>query len=160
VGLEPSCIAALRHDAPGLLADDPMAAAVAAATQTFAEFVNQSGWAPPEVGGEALVQTHCQQHTVMGFEADRAVMAAAGITASVPVAECCGLAGNSVPSAATIRCRRPPGSASFCLPCVTPHPPRRSSPTASAAEPRSPTARLVSLSTSPSYWADALRQAR
>jgi Fe-S oxidoreductase len=56
--------------------------------------VNQSGWAPPEVGGEALVQTHCHQHAVMGFEADRAVMAAAGITASVPDAGSCGLAGN------------------------------------------------------------------
>jgi Fe-S oxidoreductase len=94
VGLEPSCTAALRHDAPALLAENPLAAATATATRTFAEFVNQSGWQPPHVGGEALVQTHCHQHAVIGFDADRSVMAAAGITATVPDSGCCGLAGN------------------------------------------------------------------
>jgi FAD/FMN-containing dehydrogenase/Fe-S oxidoreductase len=94
VGLEPSCIAALRHDGPALLPDDPVAAAAAAATHTFAEFLEQSGWEPPQVGGQALVQTHCHQHAVMGFDADRAVMAAAGIAATVPDSGCCGLAGN------------------------------------------------------------------
>jgi Fe-S oxidoreductase len=94
VGLEPSCTAALRHDAPALLPDNPLAAATAAATQTFAEFLSRSGWEPPEVGGEALVQTHCHQHAVVGFDADRSVMAAAGIHATVPDSGCCGLAGN------------------------------------------------------------------
>jgi Fe-S oxidoreductase len=46
------------------------------------------------VGGEALVQTHCHQHAVIGFEADRALMEAAGIRATVPDSGCCGLAGN------------------------------------------------------------------
>jgi Fe-S oxidoreductase len=40
------------------------------------------------------VQTHCHQHAVIGFDADRSVMAAAGITATVPDSGCCGLAGN------------------------------------------------------------------
>jgi Fe-S oxidoreductase len=94
VGLEPSCTAALRHDAPALLPDNPLAAATAAGTHTFAEFLNESGWEPPHVGGEALVQTHCHQHAVVGFDADRSVMAAAGIKATVPDSGCCGLAGN------------------------------------------------------------------
>jgi FAD/FMN-containing dehydrogenase/Fe-S oxidoreductase len=94
VGLEPSCIAALRHDAPALLPDNPLAATAAGLTRTFAEFLNQSGWEPPRVGGEALVQTHCHQHAVIGFDADRSVMAAAGINATVPDSGCCGLAGN------------------------------------------------------------------
>jgi Fe-S oxidoreductase len=94
VGLEPSCIAALRHDGPALLPDNPLVAAAAAATHTFAEFLNGSGWQPPHVGGEALVQTHCHQHAVIGFDADRAVMAGAGINATVPDSGCCGLAGN------------------------------------------------------------------
>jgi FAD/FMN-containing dehydrogenase/Fe-S oxidoreductase len=94
VGLEPSCTAALRHDAPALLPDNPLATATAAATHTFAEFLNRSGWEPPEVGGQALVQTHCHQHAVVGFDADRSVMAAAGIKATVPDSGCCGLAGN------------------------------------------------------------------
>ncbi|MGH3638786.1 MAG: FAD-binding and (Fe-S)-binding domain-containing protein [Mycobacterium sp.] len=94
VGLEPSCTAALRHDGPALLPDNPLAASAAAATRTFAEFLDQSGWEPPSVGGQALVQTHCHQHAVMGFDADRSVMAAAGIDATVPDSGCCGLAGN------------------------------------------------------------------
>jgi Fe-S oxidoreductase len=94
VGLEPSCTAALRHDAPALLPDNPHAATAAGLTRTFAEFLNQSGWQPPRVGGEALVQTHCHQHAVVGFDADRSVMAAAGIDATVPDSGCCGLAGN------------------------------------------------------------------
>ncbi|MDX6550039.1 MAG: hypothetical protein QOJ31_723, partial [Gaiellales bacterium] len=94
VGLEPSCTAALRHDAPALLPDNPLSASAAAATHTFAEFLNQSGWEPPQVGGQALVQTHCHQHAVMGFDADRSMMAAAGIEATIPDSGCCGLAGN------------------------------------------------------------------
>lgn len=94
VGLEPSCTAALRQDAPDLLAGNHLAAAAAASTYTLAEFLTQQGWKPPQVGGEALVQPHCHQHAVLGFDADKALMAAAGIKAVVPDAGCCGLAGN------------------------------------------------------------------
>ncbi|WP_433021696.1 FAD-binding and (Fe-S)-binding domain-containing protein [Kribbella sp. CA-294648] len=94
VGLEPSCTAALRQDAPDLLPDNPLATAAAASTYTLAEFLINAGWEPPQVGGEALVQPHCHQHAVLGFDADKALMAAAGIKAVVPDAGCCGLAGN------------------------------------------------------------------
>jgi FAD/FMN-containing dehydrogenase/Fe-S oxidoreductase len=94
VGLEPSCTAALRHDAPDLVADNPLVDQAAHATRTFAEFLAESGWEPPHVGREALVQTHCHQHAVLGFDADRRVMAAAGVDATVPDSGCCGLAGN------------------------------------------------------------------
>ncbi len=94
VGLEPSCTAALRHDAADLLPQNPLVGALGAATHTFAEFLHRSGWTPPQAGGDALVQTHCHQHAVLGFDADRAVMAAAGISAEVPDSGCCGLAGN------------------------------------------------------------------
>ncbi|MDO0978142.1 FAD-binding and (Fe-S)-binding domain-containing protein [Mycolicibacterium frederiksbergense] len=94
IGLEPSCTAALRRDAPELLPDDPRAAQAAAATHTFAEFLVASGWQPPRLDTRALVQTHCHQHAVLGFDADRALMAAAGIDADIPDSGCCGLAGN------------------------------------------------------------------
>lgn len=94
VGLEPSCTAVLRRDAIDLMPDDTRAPGVAAATHTFAEFLVGSGWQPPQLGTNALVQTHCHQHAVLGFDADRALMAAAGIVAEVPDAGCCGLAGN------------------------------------------------------------------
>jgi len=94
VGLEPSCTAALRHDAPDLIADNPLAEQAAKSTRTFAELLVEADWTPPQVGGEALVQTHCHQHAVLGFDADRHLMSAAGIDATVPDSGCCGLAGN------------------------------------------------------------------
>ncbi|WP_432892020.1 FAD-binding and (Fe-S)-binding domain-containing protein [Kribbella sp. CA-245084] len=94
VGLEPSCTAALRHDAPDLIVDNPLVGAAAANTRTLSELLVDAGWKPPQVGGEALVQTHCHQHAILGFDADRALMDAAGIDATVPDSGCCGLAGN------------------------------------------------------------------
>jgi Fe-S oxidoreductase len=61
---------------------------------TFAELLARSDWEPPDVGADALVQTHCHQHAVLGFDADRALMKKAGINADVPDSGCCGLAGN------------------------------------------------------------------
>jgi FAD/FMN-containing dehydrogenase/Fe-S oxidoreductase len=94
VGLEPSCTAVLRRDAAELLHGDPRAESLAASTLTFAEFLTRSDWQPPEVATDALVQTHCHQHAVLGFDADRALMARAGIRADIPDSGCCGLAGN------------------------------------------------------------------
>ena len=94
VGLEPSCTAVLRRDAVELLHDDSRAAALAASTVTFAEFLTRTEWQPPNVAADALVQTHCHQHAVLGFDADRALMEKAGIRADVPDSGCCGLAGN------------------------------------------------------------------
>jgi Fe-S oxidoreductase len=94
VGLEPSCTAVLRRDAAELLPENPLAEAAAAYTVTFAEFLTRTDWQPPKVVTDALVQTHCHQHAVLGFDADRALMAKAGINAVVPDSGCCGLAGN------------------------------------------------------------------
>ena len=94
VGLEPSCTAVLRRDAHELLPDDPRAHQAAESTHTFAEFVLASGWQPPQLEAKALVQTHCHQHAVLGFDADRTLMAKAGIAADIPDSGCCGLAGN------------------------------------------------------------------
>ncbi|GAA3088386.1 FAD-binding and (Fe-S)-binding domain-containing protein [Kribbella aluminosa] len=93
VGLEPSCTAAIRHDAAALV-DNPLVGLATANIQTFSEFLVDSGWAPPQVGGEAFVQPHCHQHAVLGFDADRKLMAAAGIDIDLAAPGCCGLAGN------------------------------------------------------------------
>ncbi len=95
VGLEPSCTAVLRSDLPELLPDDPRAARVAAATRTFAEYLEQlDGWAPPDLHGQQfVVQPHCHQHAVLGFGADRRILQRAGATVTELVG-CCGLAGN------------------------------------------------------------------
>ncbi|MGW0737228.1 FAD-binding and (Fe-S)-binding domain-containing protein [Streptomyces sp. NPDC002851] len=99
IGLEPSCTAVLRSDLLELLGDDPRAPTVARATRTLAETLSDhlpegSAWTPPELTGlTAVVQPHCHQHAVLGFDADRRLLAAAGAEVR-ELAGCCGLAGN------------------------------------------------------------------
>ncbi len=42
----------------------------------------------------AGTQTHCHQHAIMGYDADQALLRAAGVDVDVLDAGCCGLAGN------------------------------------------------------------------
>ena len=93
VGIEPSCTGVLRSDAVELLGDDA-ARRVAASTLTLAEAATRAGWTPPDLGGmRVLAQPHCHHHAVMGWDADKALLQAAGAQVEA-LAGCCGLAGN------------------------------------------------------------------
>jgi Fe-S oxidoreductase len=94
VGLEPSCLAVLRSDAVELT-DDARAVDVAAGVFTLSELLQRTeGWTPPDLTGTTLVvQPHCHQSSVLGFEADLAIMTATGATID-RLSGCCGLAGN------------------------------------------------------------------
>ncbi|MGA5186234.1 FAD-binding and (Fe-S)-binding domain-containing protein [Streptomyces griseoincarnatus] len=96
VGLEPSCTAVFRADAPELLPKDPDVERLRAQTRTLAEILVERAddWRPPRVDARAVVQRHCHQYAVMGFDADREVLRRAGVDADVLDAGCCGLAGN------------------------------------------------------------------
>ena len=94
VGLEPSCLAVFRADAPDLLPDDANVALVASRAMSLAELLEKTpGWEPPEIGGSAVVQPHCHQHAIGGFAPDQRILDAAGIETTT-VEGCCGLAGN------------------------------------------------------------------
>jgi Fe-S oxidoreductase len=105
VGLEPSCTAVFRSDAPNLLGRDRDIQRLTAATVTLSELLlDRAGdWQPPRVPGpggrkadprRALVQMHCHQHAVLGEHADVEVMRRAGVRPDVLDSGCCGLAGN------------------------------------------------------------------
>jgi len=98
VGLEPSCTAVFRSDGPELLPDDPAVRRLHDQTVTLAELLTEHtpGWEPPQVPGrpKALVQVHCHQHAVLGWDADAALLKAAGVDAERLDSGCCGLAGN------------------------------------------------------------------
>jgi len=94
VSLEPSCTAVFRSDAPDLLPDDENIALLRDQTRTLAEVLEETdGWIPPRIEKKAVVQPHCHQHAVLGFDADRKIMERVGITATT-LDGCCGLAGN------------------------------------------------------------------
>ncbi|MDN4477414.1 FAD-binding and (Fe-S)-binding domain-containing protein [Demequina sp. SYSU T00039] len=101
VGVEPSCMAVLRGDLVDLLPEDPRAAAVARGTYTLAEVLTgrspvkpREGWRMPDLSDvTAVVQPHCHQYSVMGYAADRELLARAGATVT-ETSGCCGLAGN------------------------------------------------------------------
>ncbi|MEO6472800.1 MAG: FAD-linked oxidase C-terminal domain-containing protein [Aeromicrobium sp.] len=94
VGLEPSCLSVMRSDAVELL-DDPRAIDVAKGVFTLAELLGRTdSWSPPDLTGQTVVvQPHCHQASVMGFEADMALLVATGATVQ-RLSGCCGLAGN------------------------------------------------------------------
>ncbi len=94
VGLEPSCTAVLRGDAVELV-PGPATQRVAAATHTLAELLaTRPDWSPPDLSDvHGVAQPHCHQHAVLGYEADRALLARAGARIDA-VGGCCGLAGN------------------------------------------------------------------
>ncbi|MBL1084393.1 FAD-binding oxidoreductase [Streptomyces actinomycinicus] len=97
IGLEPSCTAVFRSDAPELLPGDQDVQRLAGQTRTFAEQLVHHApddWRPPQLARQATVQTHCHQHAVMKFDADRELMRRAHLDAEVLDEGCCGLAGN------------------------------------------------------------------
>jgi FAD/FMN-containing dehydrogenase/Fe-S oxidoreductase len=95
VGLEPSCLATLRSDAEELL-DDPRAGEVARGVLSLAEFLtsrDDQGWLPDLTGVEIVAQPHCHQASVIGWEADLALLERTGASVT-RIGGCCGLAGN------------------------------------------------------------------
>ena len=94
IGLEPSCTATLKSDAVDLLGT-AAAKTVAGAVSTLAETLTAApGWLPPRLDGvPVLAQPHCHHSAVLGWDADEALLRAAGAQLT-RVAGCCGLAGN------------------------------------------------------------------
>ncbi|WP_374106972.1 FAD-binding and (Fe-S)-binding domain-containing protein [Mumia sp. zg.B17] len=94
VGLEPSCLAVLRSDAVELT-DDPRAVEVAGGVFTLAELLARTpGWVAPDLSDVTIVaQPHCHHASVLGWQADAALLQGAGATVT-RLGGCCGLAGN------------------------------------------------------------------
>ncbi len=95
VGVEPSCTAVWRSDAPELLPDDANVAALNGKVLTLAEFLaTDEDFVAPDLSGHTIVaQPHCHHASVIGWNVDRQLLQATGATLIV-VGGCCGLAGN------------------------------------------------------------------
>lgn len=98
VGLEPSCTAVFRSDAPDLLPEDLDIARLHDQTVTLAELLTEHtpGWSPPRLDDvHTITQVHCHQHAVLDdWAADEKLLSDAGATRERLDSGCCGLAGN------------------------------------------------------------------
>ena len=97
VGVEPSCTAVLRDDLLDLLPEDPRSALVSSATHTLAEVLSalpaSERRLPSLEGVEIVAQPHCHHYSVMGWDADQALLESLGARVT-RLEGCCGLAGN------------------------------------------------------------------
>jgi len=96
VGIEPSCIATLRTDLPGLFPDDPRAAAVAAGAVSVPEALrlHAPDWLPPRrLSGPVAILVHCHQHATTGASAELRLLERCGALPQILDAGCCGGAG-------------------------------------------------------------------
>ena len=95
VGLEPSCVAAFRHEVLQLYPNRQDAKRLATQTYMLTEFLDQKApdWKPPHIEGDALVHGHCHQKAVMGLDFQTDALRRAGLDVKVPESGCCGMAG-------------------------------------------------------------------
>ena len=97
VGVEPSCTAVLRDDLLDLLPDDPRSLLVSSAMRTLAEVLSalpaSARHLPSLEGVEIVAQPHCHHYSVMGWDADQALLESLGARVT-RLEGCCGLAGN------------------------------------------------------------------
>nr|WP_220488278.1 FAD-binding and (Fe-S)-binding domain-containing protein [Tessaracoccus sp. MC1756] len=95
VGVEPSCTAVWRSDAPELLPEDENVAALDGKVLTLAEFLTADpDFTPPDLSGHTIVaQPHCHHASVIGWAKDQTILLQTGADL-VQVGGCCGLAGN------------------------------------------------------------------
>ena len=97
VGVEPSCTAVLRDDLLDLLPEDPRSLLVSSGTRTLAEVLSalpaSARHLPSLEGVEIVAQPHCHHYSVMGWDADQALLESLGARVT-RLEGCCGLAGN------------------------------------------------------------------
>ncbi|MFJ9544187.1 FAD-binding and (Fe-S)-binding domain-containing protein [Streptomyces sp. NPDC101225] len=92
---EPSCAAALRHDAPALLGTES-ARRVAARVRSFAGALAERAdpaW-KPAVPDRVTLQTHCHEYAVFGERTQSELLRRLGVDHVDEANGCCGLAGN------------------------------------------------------------------
>ncbi len=93
VVLEPGCHSVFRDEMVKLLPGDAAAEKLARQTVSLGELLENRGWQPRRIGGQALLHGHCHQKALGGTQADLALLKAAGIETSAPETGCCGMAG-------------------------------------------------------------------
>ncbi len=92
---EPSCAATFRDELSQMLPHDQHAKRLVRQTRTLAELLGDTeGFTPPRLARRALFHGHCHHKSVMGIDADKALLERMGLELEAPATGCCGLAGS------------------------------------------------------------------
>ncbi|WP_206998582.1 FAD-binding and (Fe-S)-binding domain-containing protein [Trinickia mobilis] len=94
VGLEPGCMSVFKDELLKMFPDDPRAKALSDNAFLLADFLNISGYRPPEFHAEVIVHAHCHQKSLFGVAGERAILGAMGVNATWLDSGCCGMAGS------------------------------------------------------------------
>lgn len=94
VVLEPACASVFRDELLELFPFDAQARRLAAQVRTLAEFLGAHGGPPfPPLRRKALLHGHCHQKSILGMDADHALLRSLGLQLDCPDTGCCGMAG-------------------------------------------------------------------
>jgi Fe-S oxidoreductase len=91
---EPSCAAVFRDELLNLFPEDPLARKLRDQTFLLSEFLAKHAHPLPKLPGKALVQAHCHQKSVLGFDTEKVLLEKLGLEVNMPEAGCCGMAGS------------------------------------------------------------------
>jgi Fe-S oxidoreductase len=94
IGLEPSCLAVFRDELPNMFPADAAATRLARQSLTLGELLGGSGYVPPRLDREALVQVHCHHGAVLSYGSERQLLEQMGLRLTIPDSGCCGMAGS------------------------------------------------------------------
>jgi Fe-S oxidoreductase len=93
VFLEPSCASVFRDELTNMLPRERDAHRLREQVVLLSELLDQYDVDLPRVDRNALVQAHCHHSSVLGLDAERAVMSKIGLHATILDSGCCGMAG-------------------------------------------------------------------
>ncbi|HJV59853.1 MAG TPA: FAD-binding oxidoreductase, partial [Albitalea sp.] len=97
VVLEPACLSVFKEELPMMLPRDEQAKRLREQSLLLPDFIAQQAararFAP--LSRRALVQPHCHHRSVLGFDAEKTLLAdRLGLDLQVPDSGCCGMAGS------------------------------------------------------------------
>ncbi|MGH2514818.1 MAG: (Fe-S)-binding protein, partial [Ktedonobacterales bacterium] len=95
VGLEPSCVSVFRDELVNLFPNDADARRLKEQTFLLSEFLERKAekYEPPKLRRKAVVHGHCHHKSVLGMEAENALLKKVGLDVEELPSGCCGMAG-------------------------------------------------------------------
>jgi Fe-S oxidoreductase len=94
VGLEPSCVAAFRDELVNLFPHDDDARRLSEQTLLLSEFLERQRYQPAPLPTRAVVHGHCHHESVIGMDAEVALLKRMGVDFDQLDSGCCGMAGS------------------------------------------------------------------